>query len=331
LPSDERLQQLHSWLNDCLAISDYQLQPASGDASFRRYFRLSHNGHSDIVMDAPPEREDSQPFVDISKALINLGLNAPEVIEQDLEQGFLILTDLGQQQYLDVLNENNADKLYGDAMQALLSLQAGGEAEYAFPDYDRKLLMTEMELFRNWLLDQHLGMVLSETEHACLDEVFNLLAESALQQPQVAVHRDYHSRNLMLCDTHNPGILDFQDAVKGAVTYDLVSLLRDCYIAWPQVKVEAWVAGYHEQAVQAGILPEENEAQFIRWFDLMGVQRHLKAAGIFARLNHRDGKSGYMKDIPRTLDYVLQVSNKYSELQGLGKLVEKTARQLDGI
>jgi len=314
---DERLKQLHEWLSNCLAITDYQMQPASGDASFRRYFRLSHNGHSYIVMDAPPDKEDSHPFVGISKTLIDLGLNAPEVIEQDLELGFLLLTDLGHQQYLDVLNAENVDRLYGDAMGALLTLQACGNKQYDFPQYDAALLMSEMDLFRDWLLEKHLAIQLTDEEQVMLKDVFVLLTGSALAQPQVLVHRDFHSRNLMLHAKHNPGILDFQDAVIGPVTYDLVSLLRDCYIKWPPAKIKTWVLGYHELAVQSGILREHNEGQFLRWFDLMGVQRHLKAAGIFARLNHRDNKPGYLQDIPRTVGYIIEVSGHYPELERL--------------
>ena len=317
MPNDKRLQQLHSWLNDCLNVSEYQLQPASGDASFRRYFRLNHNGYSYIVMDAPPDKEDSQPFVEISKVLINVGLNAPEVLEQDLDQGFLLLTDLGQQQYLDVLNSENVDRLYGDAMAALLSIQASPDVQYKFPPYNAELLLAEMKLFRDWLIEKHLGIELTSEEQDMLDAIFKLLCDSALAQPQVPVHRDYHSRNLMFDDAHNPGVLDFQDAVLGPVTYDLVSLLRDCYIEWPRVQVESWVMEYHELAIQSGILSENNEAQFLRWFDLMGVQRHLKAAGIFARLNYRDNKPGYLADIPRTLAYITEVSGRYPELKAL--------------
>ncbi|NOY67704.1 MAG: phosphotransferase, partial [Gammaproteobacteria bacterium] len=303
--TDDRLQHLHSWLIDCLAVTDYQLQPASGDASFRRYFRLNHNGYSYIVMDAPPEKEDSKPFVSISRALINIGLNAPDVIEQDLDQGFLLLTDLGKKQYLDVLTKENVDRLYGDAMGALLSLQACGAAQCNFPLYDSDLLKSEMALFPDWLIGKHLNIQLSNDDRKILDDAFSILAESAQRQPQVPVHRDYHSRNLMFDETHNPGILDFQDAVIGPVTYDLVSLLRDCYIEWPREQIEAWVSGYHDLAVESGILKDENEAQFLRWFDLMGVQRHLKAAGIFARLNYRDNKPGYLADIPRTVGYII--------------------------
>jgi len=317
MPNDKRLQQLHNWLNGCLNISDYQLHPASGDASFRRYFRLNHNGHSYIIMDAPPDKENSLPFVEISKVLINVGLNVPEVLEQDLDQGFLLLTDLGQQQYLEVLNSENADRMYGDAMDVLLRLQACSDIHYKFPLYNTELLLAEMELFRSWLINKHLDIELTNKEQDMLNKSFKWLCDSAIAQPQVPVHRDYHSRNLMFDEVRNPGILDFQDAVLGPVTYDLVSLLRDCYIEWPREQVESWVTQYHERAVQAGVVREENESQFLRWFDLMGLQRHLKAAGIFARLKYRDDKPGYLADIPRTLGYIIEVSGRYPELKAL--------------
>ncbi len=319
--SDKRIEAMHAWLTSILGHSDYQLNIASGDASFRRYFRVQVGDESWIVMDAPPAREDCGPFIGISAALSKLGLHMPEVLQQDLEQGFLLLTDLGQQQYLQVLDQGNVDRLYGDALAVLATLQAGAATHYDFPPYDDALLMTEMNLFRDWLLDRHLGIDLQQQHSDMLEQTFRFLSASAREQPQVPVHRDYHSRNLMYYPAHNPGILDFQDAVLGPVTYDLVSLLRDCYIAWPRERVEAWVSGYHELALQSGILREQNEAQFLRWFDLMGVQRHLKAAGIFARLCHRDHKPGYLQDIPRTVAYIIDVSSRYPELQDLHRFL----------
>jgi aminoglycoside/choline kinase family phosphotransferase len=308
---------MQTWLRSVLGHDNYQLELASGDASFRRYFRLQVAQETWIVMDAPPDKEDCKPFVEISAALLKLGLHMPEVLQQDLQQGFLLLTDLGQHQYLQVLDESNVERLYGDALGALAIMQARADEHYDFPPYDDKLLMTEMYLFRDWLLDRHLGVDLQPQDHDMLEQVFSLLSASAREQPQVPVHRDYHSRNLMVSKEHNPGILDFQDAVLGPVTYDLVSLLRDCYIAWPRQQVEQWVEGYHELALQSGILREENQAEFLRWFDLMGVQRHLKAAGIFARLHHRDQKPAYLQDIPRTVGYIIEVSSRYPELQAL--------------
>jgi aminoglycoside/choline kinase family phosphotransferase len=321
----ERLEALKHWLETELCFREYTLRPASADASFRRYFRVTHDGASYIVMDAPPDREDSRPFITVSKLFADVGLHVPEVIDADLGQGYLLLTDLGSRPYLDALDENSVERLYGDALGALAGIQTCRPAPGVLPDYDHGLLLREMELFREWLLGKHLGLSLSTAQSALLDAVFERLADSALAQPRVCVHRDYHSRNLMVTRHNNPGILDFQDAVLGPVTYDLVSLLRDCYIEWPRDRVEDWALGYHELALQCGILHAEHESpeQFLRWFDLMGVQRHLKAAGIFARLNHRDGKPGYLQDIPRTLGYVTEVAARYRELAGFGDYVEQ--------
>jgi aminoglycoside/choline kinase family phosphotransferase len=318
----ERLEQLKRWLESELEFSDYTLVPASSDASFRRYFRVMHDGASFIVMDAPPDREDSRPFIRVAKQLFDAGLNAPEVLDEDLQQGFLLLSDLGSTPYLGALNEAGVERLYGDALGALASIQTC--ACDGLPPYDRALLLREMELFREWLVGKHLGIALSDAQHAMLDSAFALLADNALAQPRVFVHRDYHSRNLMVTARNNPGILDFQDAVCGPVTYDLVSLLRDCYIAWPRARVEDWALGYQELAIQTGILRDEHDdpAQFLRWFDLMGVQRHLKASGIFARLNHRDGKPGYLGDIPRTLGYITDLAQRHAALASLCAFVE---------
>jgi hypothetical protein len=321
----QRLEQLKNWLDSELSLSEYTLTPASADASFRRYFRVLHAGASYIVMDAPPDKEDSKPFVRLSRLFSDLGLNVPEVIDENTGQGFLLLSDLGSTLYLEALNEDTVERLYGDALGALATLQACVPDNAALPPYDRALLLQEMELSREWLLGRHLGMSPDAAQTALVDAAFRLLAENALAQPQVCVHRDYHSRNLMVTGRNNPGILDFQDAVIGPVTYDLVSLLRDCYIAWPRARVEDWALGYQELALQSGILHEEHEdpVVFLRWFDLMGVQRHLKAAGIFARLHHRDGKPGYLADIPRTLGYVVEVAERYPEISELGNFIDK--------
>ena len=319
----QRIEALKRWLEDELDFSEYTLNPASSDASFRRYFRVSHEGVSYIVMDAPPEQEDTRPFVTVDRLLFDVGLNVPEIIDENPEEGYLLLGDLGSRLYLDELSEDTVERLYGDALAALAAIQVCWPGDGVLPPYDRQLLMTEMQLFRDWLVGTHLGIELSSTDAAMLEETFDLLADSALEQPRVVVHRDYHSRNLMITGSNNPGIIDFQDAVIGPVTYDLVSLLRDCYIRWPRERVEEWALGYQDLALQSGILREENEdpQQFLRWFDLMGVQRHLKAAGIFARLNHRDGKPGYLGDIPRTLGYVVDVAGRHAGLGWLGELV----------
>jgi aminoglycoside/choline kinase family phosphotransferase len=319
----ERIELLKKWLTEVMDMRDIELYPASGDASFRRYFRMElEDGSTRIAMDAPPAQEDCRPFVQIATALEALGLHVPHIYAQDLEQGYLLLSDLGTELYLDLLNADTVERLYGDALSALLVIQAGGPRE-GLPPYGRKLLLQEMELFREWLVGRQLGLNLNPDELRMLDTVFAFLADSALGQPQVCVHRDYHSRNLMRTPAPSPGILDFQDAVVGPVTYDLVSLLRDCYIRWPREQVQAWAMDYCQQALQSGVLGKEHEGEFLRWFDLMGVQRHLKAAGIFARLNQRDGKPGYLKDIPRTLGYIVELTPDYPELAGLGALIEQ--------
>lgn len=320
----ERLNRLKDWLHGTAGLDEFLIEPASEDASFRRYFRISHDDQTFIAMDAPPEKEDMRPFVHVSQLLNEAGVHVPVLHLVDLERGFILLTDLGSRLYLDELSEENADRLYGDALGALLSIQACGNCD-SLPPYDRNLLMNEMVLFRDWLVATHLSLELSGSERGELERAFAMLADSALEQPKVFVHRDYHSRNLMVTVHNNPGIIDYQDAVAGPVTYDLVSLLRDCYIAWPRERVEDWALGYFELALQSGVLRQGHmdETQFLRWFDWMGIQRHLKASGIFARLYRRDGKPGYLADIPRTLNYILEVSNRYPELTALHAITSK--------
>ncbi len=325
---NERERLLRGWLSDVLPARLDRIAPASSDASFRRYFRVWFDGQTRIVMDAPPDKEDCRPFVAIAQALRGLGLNAPEVLAGDLDQGLLLLTDLGSRQYLTELDARSVPGLYGDALEALARLQIGGDpSSPLLPPYDSALLHREMELFREWFLGKLLDLNLREEEHHILDHVFALLADNALEQPRVWVHRDYHSRNLMVTAPDNPGVLDFQDAVVGAVTYDLVSLLRDCYIAWPREQVEAWALGHRARLRALGMRGLDDADGFLRGFDLMGIQRHLKAVGIFARLHLRDGKPGYLRDIPRTLGYVLEVAGRYPELTGLHDLLR--ARGVD--
>ncbi len=325
---NDRERLVLEWMNAALPVPLIRIAPASSDASFRRYFRVWYGDQTRIVMDAPPDKEDCRPFVAMAEALRGLGLNAPEVLDGDLDQGLLLLTDLGSRQYLAELNERSVAGLYDDALAALARLQTGGDpGSPLLPPYDSALLHREMELFRDWFLGRLLGLELSVTEQRTLDQAFAALAGNALEQPLVWVHRDYHSRNLMITAPDNPGVLDFQDAVAGAVTYDLVSLLRDCYIAWPRPQVEAWALDHRARLQALGMTGLDDAGQFLRWFDLMGVQRHLKAVGIFARLNLRDGKPGYLLDIPRTLGYVLEVASRYPELAGLGNLLR--ARGVD--
>ena len=318
----ERIKALQHWLQADLGIQNAQLVAITNDASFRRYFRLITEGVSHVVMDAPPDKENCVPFIDVANRLQASGLNAPQILAGDLKQGFLLLTDFGSQLYLPALNETQIESLYGDALDALVVMQTRTSSDNLLL-YDYQSLHREMDLFTNWLLDKHLNLSLSASEQANLATCFELLSSSALTQPQVFVHRDYHSRNLMIVPNHNPGILDFQDAVKGPITYDLVSLLRDCYISWPLARVRGWALRHYTQMQPTGILNDVDESKFLRWFDWMGIQRHLKASGIFARLYHRDGKSNYLKDIPRTLGYIVEVSANYPELAPLYKLVEQ--------
>ncbi len=327
MDTDPRLLQLQDWLKkiDPEKIGGTPCderfsspRPASSDASFRRYFRVSRCGRTYIVMDAPPEHEDCEPFVRIAGWLRRMGLNAPEVLAWDEANGFLLLSDLGARDYQSALTDGTADALYGDALDALVTLQVKG-AEYVaeLPPYDVRLLRDEMGLFTDWLAGRHLGLA----PPSCWAETVDALVENALAQPQVFVHRDYHSRNLMVTDP-NPGILDFQDAVAGPLTYDAVSLLRDCYVRWPSGRVERWRDGYFERLVAAGLQRQAEHAAFVRAFDLMGVQRHLKAAGIFARLWHRDGKRRYLGDIPNTLRYIVEVGRRHGETAVLACWVE---------
>jgi aminoglycoside/choline kinase family phosphotransferase len=318
----QRRALLETWLSSVLGTGA-MIEPASGDASFRRYWRVRlPEQRTYVVMDAPPGKEDIARYVRISNAFRAVGLNTPEIYAEDAEQGFLLIGDLGTRLYLNLLDRGNADRLYGDALGALAVIQACGPVE-ELPAYDGPFLRREMELFREWLLEKYLGLALSAAENAAIDHAFEALAASALEQPRVCVHRDFHSRNLMVTDPPSPGILDFQDAVVGPVTYDLVSLLRDCYIAWPRGRVEEWALGYFDLAVQSGILQDVHEPVFLGWFDRMGVQRHLKASGIFARLSLRDGKPGYLGDIPRTLGYVVEVAPAYSALEALAELISE--------
>jgi N-acetylmuramate 1-kinase len=281
------------------------------------------DGNTVIAMDAPPAQEDVRPFIEIARRLRAIGLNVPEIVAQDPEQGFLLLTDLGDRLYLRALTESSADGLYADALKALVRLQAGGVDTMFLPAYDEAFLRRELEIFREWYLLRHLGLKLSAAQQAAFDETVALLVASALEQPRVWVHRDYHSRNLMVTPAGNPGILDFQGALYGPITYDLASLLRDSYIAWPRTRIAGWIDQYLALATDAGLPVAVEKQRFLRWFDWMGLQRHIKVVGIFARLSHRDGKPGYLDDIPRTLGYIVDVSGRYSELQRLHALLSE--------
>jgi aminoglycoside/choline kinase family phosphotransferase len=314
----DRLQQMAGWLNS-LGYHDYTLSSASEDASFRSYQRLQQGEKSWVVMDAPPDKEPCDRFIEIATKLRQAGLSAPEIIDQDLQLGFLLLTDLGATLYLSVLNAESKEALYADALAALLEMQVN-VTSHDLPEYNPALLSQEMDLFHDWFLGELLGIRLNELQKKQWVTIQKSLIRNSLDQPQLFVHRDYHSRNLMKITTGNPGVIDFQDAVCGPVTYDLVSILRDCYIDWPIDEVESMALNYYSTAKAAGLLDVEPQ-QFLRWFNLTGIQRHLKAVGIFSRLKIRDGKSGYLNDIPRTLNYLYQVSELEPSMVGLNDLI----------
>ncbi len=276
-------------------------------------------------MDAPPAQEDCRPFVEMSQRLIAAGVQAPRVIEQNFDEGFLLLDDFGNTDYLQVLDSRTAPELYADAARALHQIQQAPCD--GLPAYDEQLLRREIQLFPQWLLSEHLGEVLDDSFYRHWSALGDTLVDSALSQPQVLVHRDYHSRNLMRTDNNNPGVLDFQDAVKGPVTYDPVSLFRDCYIQWPEEDTENWLQSFRLQHPNEAI--EQIDASLWQhWCDLMGVQRHLKAAGIFCRLLHRDGKNGYMADIPRTLSHITRVARRHPSLNWLAGFIDDIAPRL---
>ena len=317
---DDRLPRIKRWL-EAQGYRDYRLNPASEDASFRRYLRLQSDGESLIVMDAPPELEPCDQFVEVARMLRAAGLNAPEVKSWERQQGFLLLTDFGSRDYLSELDDNSVEQLYGDALEALLVMQARIDPA-ELPSYDDTLLYREMGLFHDWFLGELLDIALDSAQQEAWQSAMRLLADNSHAQPQVFVHRDYHSRNLMRLEGDNPGILDFQDAVRGPLTYDLVSLLRDCYIAWPAEQVRRFASSYHASVREAGLLDVDVE-RFLHWFDLTGIQRHLKAIGIFSRLKIRDGKSGYLKDIPRTYQYLRRVSAARDSMADLVELIDQ--------
>jgi len=331
LPHDPRLDQLRSWvasLGPAWSIDPASCTPASADASFRRYFRVNSGNPAHptaIVMDAPPAHEDCRPFVHVAKLFGDAGVTVPTVLAQDLDQGFLLLADLGNQTYLSRLDDSAAHGLYMDAANALIKIQAAtrpGE----LPEYDRALLQRELDLFPQWYVAKHLGVTLSDSQQADLREVMEALINNNLAQPQVYVHRDYHSRNLMVLDGghpgSNPGILDFQDAVLGPITYDAVSLWRDAYIEWDEERQLDWLIRYWERARKAGLPVAADFGEFYRDYEWMGLQRHLKVLGIFARIHYRDGKSGYLEDTPRFLNYARAVTRRYPELAPLARLID---------
>jgi len=322
--SDTRLVQLLDWMASIssLPLKPSTLRPASADASFRRYFRVDADDHASfIAMDAPPPQENVRPFTHVASVLGETGVSVPQVLAQDEERGFLLLSDLGSTTYLHQLNVDTAHKLYMDAIEALLQIQIHS-IPGVLPEYDRELLLRELMLFPDWYIGQHLKADLTEAQTADLMKVFDVILANNLAQPQVYVHRDYHSRNLMVLTNGNPGILDFQDAVYGPITYDLVSLLRDAYVQWDEEMVLDWVIRYWERAKRAGLPVNPDIDAFYRDFEFMGLQRHLKILGIFARLNYRDGKSAYLSDLPLVMEYTRKTAQRYKELAPLTRLLD---------
>jgi len=321
-----RFTALHAWVNETHPAPFDALTPASSDASFRRYFRLTRGADTLIVMDAPPDKEDCHPFVTVAGLFAEAGVHVPQVLRADFTRGFLLLTDLGRTTYLEALLTPEADpavvqQLYRDALSALVTLQRASRPGL-LPEYDEALLRREVALFPEWYLTRHLGATLTAEEQQAYEGVVNVLIANNLAQPKVYVHRDYHSRNLMVCPP-SPGILDFQDAVYGPITYDAVSLLKDAYVRWEEAQILDWLVRYWEDARAAGLPVDADFGNFYRDFEWMGVQRHLKVLGIFARLNHRDGKPGYLQDLPRVSQYLRDTCARYRELKPLAILLER--------
>ncbi len=325
--SDTRLATLADWLRRDLGLAIERIEVASADASFRRYFRIIRSDNSPLIaMDAPPEHEDVGPYLHVSGLLSSIGVHVPAIHEVDRRQGFLLMEDLGSTPYLTALQQReHAPTLYGDALAALRCMQIEGlhlTAELA--PYDEAVLQREMALLPEWFLARHLQIELTPEEQQALDAARALLVAESRAQPTVFVHRDYHSRNLMVLPERGPGVIDFQDALAGPIGYDLVSLLKDCYISWSRAEVEHWLRDYRNSLLtaQRADLAGRDEREFIRWFDMIGLQRHIKILGIFARLWWRDGKAGYLNDLPLTLDYVIEACARYPELQDLGRWFE---------
>jgi hypothetical protein len=322
--ADVRRDALERWLATLFQGAHYSLSPASEDASFRRYWRLSFDdGRSYVAMDAPPDKEDCRPFVRIARLLKDAGVHAPEVHAQDLDQGFLLLADLGTKTYLQEINSDNAASLFSDATDALILWQLATRAG-ELPPYDEALLRREMALFPDWYVARHLQKQLSKDQAESLEKIFQLLVRSALAQPAVYVHRDYMPRNLMFAQP-NPGVLDFQDAVLGPIAYDVVSLFRDAFVSWDEERVLDWCVRYWEKAKRAGLPVNADFGEFWRSLEWMGLQRHLKVLGIFARINYRDGKPKYLADTPRFIAYARGVAERYSELRPLARLLDQLA------
>jgi aminoglycoside/choline kinase family phosphotransferase len=323
--ADPRAASAYVWALAQLNLTSASFAPASADASFRRYFRVESGGDSWVVMDAPPDKENCEPFLHVGALLLAAGLHAPVVHAKNLKRGFLLLSDLGRRTFLNVLDENNADQMFGDAIDALIKWQRASRVN-ELPPYDDALLRRELRLFPDWYIAKHLKRELTRSQQDVWQMMEDRLTASALAQARVYVHRDYMPRNLMV-STPNPGVLDFQDAVYGPISYDIVCLFRDAFLSWPEERVSAWRKQYWDKARAAHMPVPANYGAFVRDFDLMGVQRHLKVLGIFARINYRDGKPHYLKDTPRFIQYVRDVAVHYAELEPLLRLFDELGLQ----
>ena len=318
-----------AWARSVLDAPGLALEPASSDASFRSYWRARHGGIGWIVMDSPPALEDPRPWLAIGERLAAAGLHVPAVRAKDLDQGFLLIEDLGNRLYLSELDEGNADLLYGEAMDALLRMQTRMDWR-DLPPFDRDVLVRGLEVMPEWFLTRHLGHTPSCEEWDVLEAAFSLIIRNAMEQPRCFVHRDYHSRNLLVVDENSPGVLDFQGALGGPITYDLASLLRDAYVVWPRERVEGWVESYRQRLLSAGVIDDAvDAARFLRWFDLTGLHRHVRVLGQFYRLWYRDGKPGYLADVPTVYHYVISVARRYPELADFAALLERHAAGRD--
>lgn len=319
----ERIRLLENWVKEQFPEKPFTLQPASADASFRRYFRVSFKDQTLIAMDAPPQQEDCTPFIQVAKILAAAGVHVPKIVAKNLDQGFLLLSDLGDTTFLQALNNqmDSADQLYGDAIDALIKLQLSQQVE-GLPGYDEALLLKELNLFPDWYVAKHLRVAITEKQQAVLQSIFTRIIQNNIAQPQVLVHRDYHSRNLMVTSP-NPGIIDFQDAVMGPITYDLVSLFKDAYIRWDEERILDWMIRYWEKARKAGLPVPTDFAEFYRDFEWMGVQRHIKILGVFTRLYYRDGKENYLNDLPLVMEYLRKTCKRYRELHLLLNLLDE--------
>ena len=317
----DRLEALDAWLRDALGGRAFTREPASADASFRRYFRVFCEGRTWVAMDAPPEREDCRPFVKVAGLMRAAGLHVPDIVAQDLAQGFLLLSDLGRQTYLQAFDGANVDGLMRDAIRALVHWQAASR-DGSLPPYDEALLRRELSLFPDWYVGRHLGATLDPAERDGLENVFRRILAANLAEPRVFVHRDFMPRNLMVSDP-NPGVLDFQDAVHGPISYDVASLWRDAFVSWEEERVLDGTIRYWEAARKRGLPVRADFGDFWRDVEWMGLQRHLKVLGIFARIHYRDGKPGYVGDTPRFLAYVRQACARYGELAPLARLLDR--------